>query len=354
MIEIRREGLILEKTHLDFENEGVLNPAAIRVGNDVHMYYRAVKQGNYSTIGYCRLEGPLNVVERYEEPLVGADTEDEVHGVEDARITCIDGTYYLTYTAYDGINAMGALATSKDLLSFEKKGIIVPQITYTELREFLETDGNVDPRYFEHRNAHVDATETGHPYHVWDKNLVFFPRRINGKLAFMHRMKPDVQLTMVESLDELTEEYWKEYCSHMSEHIMIRPRFGHEDAYIGGGCPPIETKEGWLIIYHGVHRDDDGNHYSACAALFDLDDPMTEIARLPYPLFSPEKTWEKVGEVNNVCFPTGTALFGEDLYIYYGAADERIACVSLKQQDLVNELLNHREQQEQSQTTIHP
>lgn len=342
MISVRREGLILEKTHLEFENEGVLNPAAIRVGNEVHMYYRAVKTGNYSTIGYCRLEGPTKVVERFSEPLLFPETEDEIHGVEDARITCIDGTYYLSYTAYDGINAMGAVATSQDLLHFERKGIIVPQFTYGEFQKFLEEEGKIDLKYFEHRNAPVDATETGHPYHVWDKNLVFFPRRINGKLAFMHRMKPDIQLTLVESLEELTPEYWAEYCRHLSDHIMMRSKYEHENAYIGGGCPPIETKEGWLVIYHGVKRDENGNHYSACVALFDLEDPMKEIARLPYALFSPQREWEREGYVNEVCFPTGAAQFGDDLYIYYGAADERIACASVNQQALVDELLKYR------------
>ena len=71
----------------------------------------------------------------------------------------------------------------------------------------------------------------------------------------------------------------------------------------------------------------------------DLEDPRKEIARLPYPLFKPEYAWELRGEVNNVCFPTGSALFGDDLYIYYGAADESIACTSVSLSALVAELL---------------
>lgn len=62
MVTIQREGIILESTDFSFENESVMNPAVIAEGDTVHLFYRAVKEGNYSTIGYCRLEGPLNVV----------------------------------------------------------------------------------------------------------------------------------------------------------------------------------------------------------------------------------------------------------------------------------------------------
>jgi predicted GH43/DUF377 family glycosyl hydrolase len=83
--------------------------------------------------------------------------------------------------------------------------------------------------------------------------------------------------------------------------------------------------------------------YSACAALLDLDDPQKAIARLPYALFKPDRPWELRGEVNNVCFPTGTALFDDTLYIYYGAADERVACASLSISALLKELMLYRE-----------
>ena len=118
----------------------------------------------------------------------------------------------------------------------------------------------------------------------------------------------------------------------------MAPKYHHEVSYIGGGCPPIETTAGWLLIYHGVHDTIKGYIYSACAALFDLKNPQKEIARLPYPLFSPEKDWELKGEVNNVCFPTGALVEEDTLYIYYGAADERIAVASLSVKELLAEL----------------
>jgi len=88
-----------------------------------------------------------------------------------------------------------------------------------------------------------------------------------------------------------------------------------------------------------VKETDKGLVYSACAAMLNLNDPSRELARLPYPLFYPELEWELHGEVNNVVFPTGTSLFGNTLFIYYGAADTLIACASVNLTALVAELL---------------
>jgi len=124
MISIKNEGIIISETELEFENEDVLNPGIVQEENTVHMFYRAVGRGNYSTIGYAQLEGPLTVVERNTEPLLIPTTSDEMHGIEDPRIVKIDDVYYLTCCAYDGINASGSLALSSDLIHFEKQGVI--------------------------------------------------------------------------------------------------------------------------------------------------------------------------------------------------------------------------------------
>jgi predicted GH43/DUF377 family glycosyl hydrolase len=136
----------------------------------------------------------------------------------------------------------------------------------------------------------------------------------------------------------LTVEFWENYFLHLSDWIMMTSKYPHEVSYLGGGCPPIETPDGWLLIYHGVYDSVDGYVYTACAALFDLDNPLIELARLPYPLFTPKEDWEKLGNVNNVCFPTGALVQNDTLFIYYGAADERVACTSLCLSALLNEL----------------
>lgn len=341
MVSVKKEGIILTKTDLHFEEEGVLNPAVFQDGNTIHLFYRALRKGNYSTIGYCKLEGPLTVIERSSSPLLIPHFEYESHGIEDPRIVKIEELYYLTFTAYDGINAMGALATSTDLKSFQHRGIIVPQLTYTEFRRLADCNAHLNEKY---ERFHLHNNIKNNPDKVmllWDKNVIFFPRRIDNKLFFLHRIRPDIQIASVNNIEDLTKDFWSDYFLHLDEHIVLTSKHKHEISYIGGGCPPIETSAGWLLIYHGVHDTADGYVYSACAALLDKDNPAKELARLPYALFKPELSWELKGEVNNVVFPTGTALFDDTLYIYYGAADKRIACASLSVKALLEELVNH-------------
>ena len=344
MVEVTKHGVILKKTDLGFENAGVLNPAVIREGNGVHLFYRAVRKGNYSTIGYCRLEGPLTVVERLDTPLLFPQVDYESHGVEDPRIVKIDDLYYLTYTVFDGINALGAYATATVLPYFEKKGILSAQMTFDDFKHLAESKYPLTEKYFRYNGRHMDfhgenvTLVNDKKVLVWDKNVVFFPRRINGKLAFLHRIKPDIQIVCVGSMEDLTVAFWENYLLHLHEHIVITSKYAHEISYVGGGCPPIETADGWLIIYHGVHDTATGYRYVACAALLDLENPSKEIARLPDELFSPQFDYELTGEVNNVCFPTGTALFGDTLYIYYGAADEQMAVASVSLKGLLKEL----------------
>lgn len=341
MIHVKREGVILEKTPREFENDGVLNPAVIAEGDKVHMFYRAVEEGNYSTLGYCQFDGPLHLVKRNDAPFLYPEYSYESHGVEDARIVKIDGVYYLTYTAYDGANALGALATSTNLEHFEKRGIIVPILTFERFKELTENLGEIMDTYYTW-NVRRYETEGQKKSFVWDKNVVFFPRKINGKFYFMKRIKPQIQMVSVERLEDLTEAFWEDYFRHFTDHILFIPKFNHETCYIGAGCPPIETPEGWVTIYHSVECLPEGNSYSACAALLDLDNPLKELSRLPYPLFRPKMDYELSGVVDHVCFPTGTYLKGDTLYIYYGAADERIACASVSLSELVKELLKYK------------
>ena len=339
MIELKKEGILLKKTALGFENEGVLNPGVIHDGGSIHLFYRAVAKGNYSSIGYCKLSNPLMVVERWDVPIIFPQCDFETHGVEDPRITKIDKVYYLTYTGYDGVNALAALAISEDLIHWHKVGLIVPKITYDEFIRLASAKGTLNPKYIRYNDpAHI-LEKDGKKVFLWDKNAVFFPRRINGKLVFLHRVKPDIQLVSVNNLKELTTEFWQHYFLHIHHNIVLSSIHEHEISYIGGGCPPIETEHGWLLIYHAVHDTVKGYVYTACAALLDLENPLKELARLPYPLFKPEEEWELNGEVNNVCFPTGAIVVEDKLYIYYGAADEQIACATLSLSALLNELI---------------
>ncbi|WP_321479874.1 pesticidal protein Cry7Aa [uncultured Bacteroides sp.] len=342
MIKIKREGVILKKTDLFFENEGVMNPAIIKQGETIHLFYRAVRKGNYSTIGHCRLKGPLEIEERDKTPLLQPEFDYEIQGVEDPRIVKIENLYYLTYTAYDGLNAAGAVAVSDDLKHFIKKGIITSNFTYDKFHELVQVQGRDAEKYFRRYNRREPQNNEGKPLYLTDKNIVFFPRKINGKFYFMHRIKPDIQLVVIDQLEDLTPEFWENYFLNFTSHIFFKTKYDHESSYIGAGCPPIETSLGWLMIYHSVRDTPDGYIYTASATLLDIDNPTIEIARLPYPLFSPETDYELSGVVNKVCFPTGTAIFGDTLYIYYGAADTCIACISVSLKDLLSELITYK------------
>ncbi len=336
MVSIKREGIILEPTKLGFENKGVFNPACILKGKYIHMYYRAWDVNNRSTIGYCKLEGPLKVIERSKKPVLFPEAGYELN-LEDPRVVLLDEKYYMTYTAYDGRNVRIAYATSKDLKKFKKQGIISPEITYDGAEDiFKACSSKLKERYFLFESYFKDIV--GKDVLLWNKDAFLFPKKINGKYALIHRILPDIQVIYFKGFKELTLDFWKEYFKRLSDFVVLESEYWYESRNIGGGCPPIETDKGWLMIYHAVDDMDRGKIYRAGAALLDKKDPTKVIGHLKEPLFSPEEVWEKKGNVPNVVFPTGAVILKNRLYIYYGAADTRIAVVSLDLNELLDEL----------------
>ena len=341
MIEIKEKKILLEKTGNGFENDGVFNPAVIQDNGKIIIYYRAVRTGNYSSIGYCELESPMVVKCRNERPLIFPEHDYESQGIEDPRITKVEDTYYLTYCAYDNTNALGALAISKDLHHFEKKGIITPRFTYREYKHLIECCTNLRDKYLFHYKIfkeHGLGPEVAHKLMVWDKNVMLFPKKIDDKFAMLHRIHPGIQLVLFDHWEDLTIEFWEDYFINLESHIVMDPMLRHESSHIGGGAPPIETEDGWLLIYHASESTPEGLTYHACAALLDLGNPLIEISRLHEPLISPTEDWEKSGVVNNIIFPTGTVVQNDDLYIYYGAADERVGVARVSKSELMSEL----------------
>lgn len=334
MLDVKSEGIILEKTNLGFENEAVFNPSCVKVGNIIHMYYRAVQKGNISSIGYCQLENN-KVIKRLPYPLLKSEYDYEKHGVEDPRVVYLDGLYYLFYTAYDGENALVAYATSSDLINFTKKGIISPKITYREAKEIL-IQSKAEEKYILFADKYLERVDRD--VLLWEKDSFLFPKKINGKFALIHRILPEIQIIYFNDFPELTNQYWREYFKDFNKHIVIDTKFWFESRNVGGGCPPIETENGWLLIYHGVENSLKGKVYHASAALLDLNDPTKVIGRLNEPLFSPQEPWEKDGIVSNVVFPTGAIVQDDRIYIYYGAADQLIAAKSVNLKELLRQL----------------
>lgn len=345
MIRAKKHGVLLDKTALGFENDGAFNPAAIEENGRLHLFYRAVRKGNYSSIGYAELKDPITVKKRNKKPLLIPEHPYESQGIEDPRITKIGDTFYMTYTAYNKINALGAVATSKDLKTFHKLGTITPRFTYREYNHMVECCPKLNDKYFFHYKIfkeHGLGPEVAEKLIVWDKNLMFFPKKINGKFALLHRIHPGIQIVYFNKIKDLNQAFWTDYFMSLERHIVMDPELKHESSHIGGGCPPLETPEGWLLIYHTAEDTPRGFVYHASAALLDLENPGIEIGRLARPLISPTFKWEKEGYVNNIIFPSGAIVKDDILYIYYGAADERVAVASIPVHDLLNALLNNK------------
>lgn len=336
MIEVSKGEIILEpRKNFEFEEEGVLNPACVIRDGIVHMFYRAVKKENFSTIGYCQIKDN-KVIYRNDKPVIIPEYRYESHGIEDPRITLIEGKYYMFYTAYDGQNAVVAYATSNDLKTWIKKGLVSPQISYDEAEDIFRNSGVGEKYTFYEESFRRNRTDK---IKLWEKDAMLFPKKINGKYALIHRVLPGIQVCYFDDFDQLTQNFWKDYLKDLNDYLIIDPEFCHENAYIGGGCVPVETDNGWLLIYHSVEANvKKGNIYHASVALLDKDNPTKVKKVLPYPLFSPEEEWEKTGIINNVVFPTSTVLNGDILSIYYGAADFRIGVRKIKISDLLKEL----------------
>lgn len=284
-----------------WESQAVLNPGTWREGDVIHMLYRAVEGDNFSTIGYAKLNRDGDVLERQPEPVIKREQPYEKQGCEDPRIVKFDGTYYIFYSAYDGTEVRVCAASTKDFKKYTKHGIIIPGI--------------------------------------WDKDAMIFPERINGQIVLIHRIEPDIQFAYFDSIGELlsgNSAYWKNYEPRLDEFTVMKPQLDWEAKKVGAGPPPIKTDKGWLLLYHGVDKN---LVYRGGAALLDLDDPSKVISRLPEPIIEPQRKYELVGDVPNVVFPEGTALFDDELLVFYGGADKVIAMAGVNVNKLVEALL---------------
>jgi predicted GH43/DUF377 family glycosyl hydrolase len=282
-----------------WESAGVFNAAAVDIGGSVHLLYRATDPGNYSKLGYARLEDGIHVDERLPEPVYIPREPFEVHGTEDPRLSLLGDTLHMAYTAYDGSIARGALASisAKDFVA----------------------------RKFEKWTKPIAITPAG----VNDKDLCIIPGLVKDKVVIMHRIDPNI---CVESFDAITPDLVIDRCTEI-----MTPRPGMWDAQkIGASAPPIRVEEGWLFIYHAVGND---FVYRLGAALLDAETASIVLARTAAPIFSPVLEWEREGTIKNVIFSCGIVLREDTLFIYYGGADTAIGVATLSKEKLMKRLL---------------
>lgn len=293
-----------------WESGAVFNPGVVRENDMVHILYRAVEGENFSTIGYARLDLSGKVLERRNKPVILCELNIERHGCEDPRIVKLNDRYLIFYSAFDGQfperseNVRVVLAETNDFKNYKKIGMVGPD--------------------------------------VHDKDAMIFPEMIEGKIAYLHRIVPNIQLAMFDDLEHFIKpepDYWTNHMRYLDKYTVMCREFEWEAKKIGVGPPPLKTDAGWLLIYHGVDKD---HVYRAGAALLDEKNPFKVIARLPYPILEPETDYEKYGDVDMVVFPEGIVQLNDDLQIYYGAADKVIGLAIGSLSHLIEELWKNR------------
>ncbi|HEV3421959.1 MAG TPA: glycoside hydrolase family 130 protein [Candidatus Acidoferrum sp.] len=278
-----------------FESAGTFNPSVVKQDGKFVMLYRAQDRKGTSSLGYATSDDGVQFARRAEPVLVSEAPYEKGGGVEDPRLQKIGGTYYLTYTGYNNVDGAAAdkkdaqlcLATSTDLIHWQRQGVIIPS---------YQGKWNVK----------------------WTKSGAIVPEKINGKywMYYLADAKgKDQQMGVAYSEDLL---HWTEDL----DHPVMASRAGMFDSQVvEPGPPPIITPQGIFLVYNGA---DDNLVYSTGWVLFDKKDPTKVLARADKSIFVPEKEWEKVGQVPNVVFVEGMVRDGNRWLFYYGGADKYV------------------------------
>ncbi|MEM1619557.1 MAG: hypothetical protein QXU97_05505 [Fervidicoccaceae archaeon] len=293
-----------------FRSSAVFNAGALMLRGKIYILYRAQSADLTSTIGLAVTSDGVSIEENLDEPIYAPREEFESRvlggpgpvGCEDPRLTILDDTIYMLYTAVS------------DAFDYVRVAL-----TSIRVGEFLE-------RRWSAWTKPILVSPPG----VWDKNACLLPKRIQGRYVVIHRFFPSIWVDFVESLD--FEGYWvRGY-----EVMRPRPRSWDSDK-VGLAGVPVETSEGWVMIYHARSAYDGA--YRLGAALLDREDPTTVLARLPYPLLEPREWYERDG--GDIVFSCGHVILDGRLYVYYGASDKYLAVASVDFGELVGELLRY-------------
>jgi beta-1,4-mannooligosaccharide/beta-1,4-mannosyl-N-acetylglucosamine phosphorylase len=290
---------IINPSDLPYPCDCVCNPAAHLVNGEVLLLLRVIDQEGSSHITVARSKDGLTNWRIEPKPLLHPSDQNlpfEAYGCEDPRLVYLAerGQYAITYTGYSPLGAGVCLATTTDFETTERYGLVM-------------TPNN--------------------------KDAALFPRKIGGKYWMLHRPAlGDMEHIWLAESEDLV--HWGR------PWMIIEERGGPwwDGDKVGGGPPPIETPDGWLIIFHGVKSTSHGPIYRVGLALLDLENPHHVIRRIPRWVFGPKEPYESTGFIPGVVFPTGTIVKGDDLMLYYGAADTRIAVATTKIQTLLDAL----------------
>jgi predicted GH43/DUF377 family glycosyl hydrolase len=254
---------------------------------------------NTSSIGYASSKDGVNIDERQTLPAYVPRENFELKkvaggnsGCEDPRLTKIGKNIYMCYTVFDGIGP--------------------PRVAVTSISE----------KNFLLKNWQWSVPVIITPSGLDDKDTCIFSEKIGGKYFVLHRVESEMCGDYIKSLNFKAGIVKK--CIKI-----IGPRINTWDGLkVGISAPPLKTKYGWLLLYHGISKSH--HTYRIGALLLDLKDPTNVLARTSDPIFEPEEKYEKEGIVNNVVFPCGMVEKDGLLYVYYGGADSVVGVATIK------------------------
>jgi len=294
---------IITLEDIPFRCNTVFNGTVVKKGEEYFLLLRVEGQQGYSVFALARSKDGLHfTVEN--KPVMkparkGPFARYEKYGIEDPRITVVDGVYYIMYTAYSKYGTRIALAKTEDFLHYERIALV---------------------------------SEPG------NKDGILFPERINGEYVRLDR-------PIGKGVGSMWISYSKTLVDWGKSEILMTPRPGMWDSYrIGASVPPIKTEHGWLEIYHGVKMTVAGPIYRIGTVLLDLEQPHKVVARCNKPVLSPREDYERIGDVGNVAFACGAVVEDSgEIKVYYGAADTCICVATAEFENLIDITLNRKD-----------
>ncbi|MBW2607221.1 MAG: glycoside hydrolase family 130 protein [Deltaproteobacteria bacterium] len=294
---------IITLEDIPFRCNTVFNGTVVKKGEEYFLLLRVEGQQGYSVFALARSKDGLHfTVENkpvMEPARKGPFARYEKHGIEDPRITAIDGVYYIMYTAYSKYGTRIALAKTEDFFHYERIALV---------------------------------SEPG------NKDGILFPEKINGEYVRLDR-------PIGKDVGSMWVSYSKNLIDWGKSEILMTPRQGMWDSYrIGASVPPIKTEHGWLEIYHGVKMTVAGPIYRIGTVMLDLEQPHKVVARCNKPVLSPREDYERIGDVGNVAFACGAVVEDTgEIKVYYGAADTCICVATAEFENLIDITLNRKD-----------
>jgi len=291
---------VLTASQWPYRANAVLNPAAVQVVGQTLLLVRVEDCRGFSHLTLARSADGIDGWQIEARPALapGTDVEAESYGVEDPRVTPLidDQCFGVVYCAYGPQGPAVAIATTRDFHSYDRKGLALP------------------PE---------------------NKDAALFPRKIGGRYALLHRpvspMSGGGNIWISYSPDLV---HWGEH----REVLRARHSPWWDAGKIGLNTPPLETDQGWLIMYHGVRGTCAGSIYRCGFALLDKADPSQVLGRSDEWALGPIEAEARVGDVDNVVFPCGWIAEDDSVRIYYGMADSAIGLATASISELLASL----------------